>query len=107
MLIVLTVWDRGRIQVAWDIRKRQEDTILFILTELVFADVHELLCAVEPRAGAPPHVRLLLAAGAEHLERGVVDELCLLHHLHTKIFKVTDKNILHIWFLCTALLTGN
>ena len=89
------------------LRYKRQDTIWFLRTELVFADVHELLSAVEPRAGAPPHVRLLLAAGAEHLERGVVDELCLLHHLHTKIFKVTDKNILHIWFLCTALLTGN
>ena len=55
------------------------------LTQLIFADVHELFCRDEPGLRAPPHVRLLLSARPERLEGGVVDELGLLNHLDVEV----------------------
>ena len=52
-----------------------------ILTELVLADVHQLLGGQEAGVGAAPDVRLLLPARSEGLKGSIVNKLGLFHHL--------------------------
>ena len=52
-----------------------------ILTELVLADVHQLLGGQEASVGAAPDVRLLLPARSEGLKGSIVNKLGLFHHL--------------------------
>ena len=57
------------------------------LTELVLADVHQLLGGQQAGVGAPPDVRLLLAARSKGLKGSIVNKLGLFHHLTSKIMK--------------------
>ena len=56
-----------------------------LITELIFADVHELLCRDEPGVGASLGVGLGLAGPAERLEGRVVDELGVFDNLKEKV----------------------
>ena len=51
------------------------------LTELVLADVHQLLGGQEAGVGAAPDVGLLLTTRAKGLEGSIVNKLGLFHHL--------------------------
>ena len=73
------------------------------ITELVLADVHQLLSGEEAGGGGTPHVRLLLAAGSEGLEGGVVDELGLLHHLQQSTNLSSVLSVLHEFPIWPAL----
>ena len=60
------------------------DCILFskFLTQLILADVHELLGGHELGVGAPLDVAIGLARPSKGLKRRIVDELGVLNHLH-------------------------
>ena len=81
--------DSGWTNLIWN--REIINTYVKILTQLVLADVHQLLRWQQSRVRTSPHVWFLLPTGSEGLETGVIYELCLLHHLQQELDERTDQ----------------